>query len=625
MADDSDDLLDYYQRELSYLRHQGAEFAQHYPRVAARLDYAGAESPDPHVERMLESFAFLTARIQRRLDSEFPEIPAALLGVLYPHLTAPVPSMAIAQVQVDPGQARAATGFTIPRHTQLHAETSDGLPCRFQTCYPVTLWPIEVAAAAIRPAADFPFLDRRNDVAAVLRLTLRGMGRLSFADLAPTRLRLHLNADPITGGTLYELLLNQVREIAIRPGGHKLPARTLPATCIRPVGFLPAEDVLPWPNHAHAAYRLVQEYFVFPAKFLFLDLEGLGDFGGGAEVELLFLLAEPPRRPLTSDAGLFRLNCTPIINLFRRTTEPIRLDQTQVDYRLAPDNHRERSTEIHSILKVSASSAFEDDSTAFQPFYSFEHGGHKGGSTPGEGPPGGAAVGRSQARAFWLARRQPTGRADLPGSDMILSFLDLDFKPTRPATRVVFAHTLCTNRGVAAQMPVGARLNIEVDAPLSAILCLSKPTRQLAPPFGGEMLWRLVSHLSLNRLSLAGARAGDQAGLTALREILCLYAAYDDATVRSQLAGLAALACRDVVRRIGTEAWRGFCRGTEVRLELDEEGFVGGHPFLLAAVLNRFFGLYAAVNSFTQLVLTSRQRHGVWKTWEPLAGDRAVL
>ena len=174
-------------------------------------------------------------------------------------------------------------------------------------------------------------------------------------------------------------------------------------------------------------------------------------------------------------------------------------------------------------------------------------------------------------------------------------------------------------------MPVGARLNIEVDAPLSAILCLSKPTRQLAPPFGGEMLWRLVSHLSLNRLSLAGARAGDQAGLTALREILCLYAAYDDATVRSQLAGLAALACRDVVRRIGTEAWRGFCRGTEVRLELDEEGFVGGHPFLLAAVLNRFFGLYAAVNSFTQLVLTSRQRHGVWKTWEPLAGDRAVL
>jgi type VI secretion system protein ImpG len=607
MTDGCDDLLDYYQRELSYLRHQGAEFAQHYPRVAARLDLSGTDSPDPHVERVLESFAFLTARIQRRLDSEFPEIPAALLGVLYPHLTAPVPSMAIAQIQVDPGQARAATGFTIPDNTQLHAEAIDGLPCRFRTCYPVTLWPIEVAAAAIRPAADFPFLDRRSDVAAVLRLTLRGMGRLTFADLTPGCLRLHLNADPIAGGTLYELLLNQVREVAIRPAGRPLPARTLPASHIRPVGFLPAEDVLPWPRHAHAAYRLIQEYFVFPEKFLFLDVDGLGDFGDGTEVDLLFLLAEPPRRPLTIDAGLFRLNCTPIINLFRRTSEPIRLDQTQVDYRLSPDSHRERSTEIHSILKVSASSSFEDDSTVFQPFYSFEHGNSQGAAPNG--------------RSFWMARRQPTGRADLPGSDMILSFLDLDFKPTRPPTRVVFAHTLCTNRGVAAQIPVGTRLNIEVDAPLSAIVCLSKPTRQLEPPFGGETLWRLVSHLSLNRLSLAG----DEAGLAALREILCLYAAYDDATVRSQLAGLTGLACRHVVRRIGSDAWRGFCRGTEVRLELDEDGFVGGHPFLLASVLNRFFGLYAAVNSFTQLVLTSRQRHGVWKTWEPLAGDRAVL
>jgi type VI secretion system protein ImpG len=607
MPDGRDDLLDYYQRELTYLRHQGAEFARHYPRVAARLDLSGTESPDPHVERLLESFAFLTARIQHRLDSEFPEIPAALLGVLYPHLIAPVPSMAIVQAQVDPAQTRAAAGFTLPNQTQLYAESTDGLPCRFRISYRTTVWPIEVAAAALRPPADFPFLDRRSEVGAVLRLTLRTMGRLNFSDVAPASLRLHLNADPIAAGTLYELLLNQVREVAIRPAGSRLPARTLPATAIRPVGFQPDEDVLPWPCYAHVAYRLIQEYFVFPEKFLFLDLNGLGDFGDGGEAELLFLLAEPPRRPIAIEAGMFRLNCMPMVNLFRRTTEPIRLDQTQVDYPLRPDGNRERSTEIHSILKVSASSRFEDDSTVFQPFYSFNHAAN---------PP--EQIG---SRAFWLARREPTGRADLPGSDVILSFLDLDFRPTRPPARMVFAHTLCTNRGVAAQIPVGARLHIEVDAPLSAILCLTKPTPQLAPPFGGETLWRLVSHLSLNRLSLGG---GD-AGLAALREILCLYAAYDDATVRGQLAGLAGLSARNVVRRIGPEAWRGFCRGTEIRLELDEERFVGSHPFVLASVLNRFFGLYAAVNSFTQLVLTSRQRHGVWKTWEPLAGDRVVL
>lgn len=598
-----DDLLDYYQRELSYLRQEGAEFAARYPRVAARLDLSGAESPDPHVERLLESFAFLTARIQRTLDSEFPQIPSAMLGVLYPHLLAPVPSLAVAQFEVDPDQARAATGFTLPDETPLFAEAVDGLTCRFRTGYPVELWPIEVAEAAIQPSAAFNFLDHRSDVGAVLRLTLRGMGKLTFVDMAPKRLRFHLHAGAMSGGALYELLMNEVRGVAVRPAGAAQPVRELPAGAVRPVGFAPDEDVLPWPRHAHQAYRLIQEYFVFPEKFLFVDVEGLSDLGAGKEVELLFLLSAPPRRSIAVDRGTFRLNCAPIVNLFRKTTEPVRLDQTQVDYRLLPDSYRERSTEIHSILKVSASSSFEDDSRAFQPFYSFDHG-----------------AARADARAFWTARRQPTGRADLPGTDMVLSFLDLDFKPTRPPAQVVFAHTLCTNRGVAEQMPAGARLEIEVDAPLRGVACLTKPTRQITPPLGGQTLWRLVSHLSLNHLSLDG-----EAGLTALREILRLYAAFDDASVNGQVAGLSGLSCSSVVRRVGNEAWRGFCRGTEVRLELDEERFVGSHPFLLASVLNRFFGLYAAVNSFTQLVLTSRQRNGIWKTWPPLAGDRPVL
>lgn len=604
--DDRNDLLDYYQRELDYLRHEGASFAARYPRVASRLDLSGAESPDPHVERLLESFAFLTARIQRTLDSDFPQIPAALLGVLYPHLVAPVPSMAVAQFLVDPDQARAATGFTLPDETPLFAEATDGLTCRFRTAYPVELWPIEVTDAAIQAAAAFPFLDRRGAVGAVLRITLRGMGKLSFADMAPKRLRLHLSG--AAAGVLYETLLNEACGVAVRPVGASVPLRELPASCLRPVGFAPNEDVLPWPRHAHHAYRLIQEYFVFPEKYLFIDVDELGDgitasLGEGKEVDLLVLLVNPPRRPVAVDRTLFRLNCAPIVNLFRKTSEPVRLDQTQVEYRLPPDSYRERSTEIHSILKLSASSAYEDDSRVFQPFYSFDHGAQ-----------------RADSRAFWTARRQPTGRADLPGTDLMLSFLDLDFKPTRPPAQVVFAHTLCTNRGVAEQMPAGARMEIEVDAPLQGIVCLTKPTRQATPPLGGQTLWRLVSHLSLNHLSLDG-----EAGLAALREILRLYAAFDDATVSGQVSGLSGLSSGQVVRRIGGEAWRGFCRGTEIRLELDEERFVGSHPFLLASVLNRFFGLYAGVNSFTQLVLTSRQRNGIWKTWPPLAGDQPVL
>jgi type VI secretion system protein ImpG len=613
-----DELLDYYQRELSYLRHEGAAFATRYPRVAARLDFSDAESPDPHVERLLESFAFLTGRIQRTLDAGFPQIPAAFLGVLYPHLVAPVPSMAIARFEVDPDHARAAVGFTLPDNTPLFAEAGDGLTCRFRTGYPVELWPVEVAEASLQPSAAFGFLDHRADVGAVLRLRLRGMGKLTFADMAPRRLRFFLHAGAMASGALYELLLNEVRGVAVRPAGASGPVRELPASAVRAVGFSPDEDVLPWPGHAAHAYRLIQEYFVFPEKFLFLDVDGLDGYGQGKEAELLFLLAAPPRRPVAIDRTTFHLNCAPVVNLFRRTSEPVRLDQRQVEFRLVPDAYRERSTEIHSILKVSASSAYEDDSRTFQPFYSFSHQAASHQAASHQTASHQAA--RADARAFWIARREPAGRADLSGTDMMLSFLDLDFKPTRPPAQAVFAHTLCTNRGVAEQMPAGARLNIEVDAPLKGIACLTKPTRQLTPPLGGQTLWRLVSHLSLNHLSLDG----DQ-GLEALREILRLYATFDDASVAGQVAGLSGLSCAPVVRRIGNEAWRGFCRGTQVGLELDEERFVGGHPFLLASVLNRFFGLYAGVNSFTQLVLTSRQRHGIWKTWPPLAGDRPVL
>lgn len=605
MPDDSrEDLLDHYQRELLYLRTQGAEFAARYPKVAARLDFGGGQSTDPHVERLLESFAFLTARIQRTLDAEFPLIPSALLDVLYPALTAPVPSLAIARMDVDPAQARAAGGFTVPDNTTLFSESVDGTVCRFRTGYPVELWPIEVVEAAIEPASAFTFLDGRREVGAVLRVRLCALGRLTFADMAPERLRFHLHAGPTGGGALYELLLNQTRAVAVRPVGRTQPTMERPSDVIRPVGFASDEDVIPWMPYAHQGYRMIQEYFVFPEKYLFVDVCGLGGYGDGTETDLLFLLAAPPRRRVHVDRGTVRLNCVPIVNLFRRTSEPVRLDRTQLEYRLVPDSHRERSTEIHSIVRMSASSSFDDDSRAFHPFFAFDHG-----------------MSRDEARAFWTVRRQPTGRADLPGTDMLVSFVDLDFRPTRPPAQVVFAHTLCTNRAVAEQMPVGARLEMEVDAPVKGIVCLTKPTPQIPPPMGGATLWRLVSHLSLNHLSLDGGAGG----LKALREILRLYAAVGGSTVDEQVAGVTGLACRDVVRRVGSDVWRGFCRGTEIRLTLDEDRFVGSHPFLLAAVLERFFALYAAMNAFTQLVLVSEQRPGVWKTWPPLAGDRPVL
>jgi type VI secretion system protein ImpG len=597
-----EELLDLYQAELSYLRRSGAAFAEMYPKVAGRLELGGDECPDPHVERLIEAFAFLTARIQHNLNEEFPEITSSLLDVLYPHYLCPVPSTTVARMEVDPAQGKLTSGHLVPRHTPLFAQTRDGLHCRFRTCYPVTLWPVEVAYAGFESTDRYDFLEGMPQVATVLRIRVESLGG-SLRELDLRRLRFYLDGEMRTATALYELLFAHATRVAILPEGAERPV-LLPQPSLLPVGLGADEEVLPYPPHSHPGYRLLQEYFTAPRKFLFFDADHLDAHRSERHFDLLVLLDRLPPDRLAVDRHNFVLGCTPVVNLFRRTTEPIRLHHRTTEYRLVPDVRRERTTEVHSIQRVSATSDRADETQTIEPFYSFSH------AARGRGP-----------RAFWTARRRPSGRKDVPGTEMWLSFLDLDFRPAEPDTQTVYAHTLCTNRRLAEQLPDGALLQIEESAPLHRIVALHAPTRQLDPALGGAAQWRLISHLSLNHLSLESGRDG----LRALREILRLYAAFGQPSIHEQIMGIREMECRRVVRRVGADAWRGFCRGTEVTLTFDEESFAGTSAFLLATVLNHFFGLYASVNSFTQTVARSRQREGTWKRWEPRAGEQTVL
>lgn len=601
-ANQREELLRYYKSELTYLRRMGSAFAELYPRVAARLELGTDECADPQVERLLESFAFLTARLQHDIDSEFPEITNALLGVLYPQFNSPVPSMTIARFDVDPEQGKLTTGHLVNKQTQLFAYTSQGLPCRFRTCYPVTLWPLAVSEAGFEDTKQFDFLDADTRVASILRLKLTCLTG-TLQELSLKQLRFYLNGDPMLVNALYELLFSNVRHVAILPENGVHPVY-LPPGSIKPVGFGLDEDVLPYPPQAHPGYRLLQEYFAFPEKYFFFDLDNLDRHGSTKTIDLLIMLDRQPAEQLAVSHDTFALGCTPIINLFSKTTEPIRLDHRSLDYRLIPDKRRERTTEIHSILSVSASSNADDQTRNFEPFYSYNH--HMEGK---------------EHKAFWHSRRLPTQRKDVPGTEMFLSFLDLDFTPSQPPVQTVYAHTLCTNRELATQLPAGALLQTEEKAPLHRISCIFKPTLPLSPPIRGATLWRLISHLSLNHLSLSEGRDG----LTALREILKLYSFSDRPSTQQQIAGIREMTCRKIVRHMGTEAWRGFCRGTEVTLVFDEDLYVGSGAFMFSAVLSRFFALYAAINSFTQLNIKSRQREGIWKQWPPMAGEKTVL
>jgi len=599
----SEDFLVYYLEELSYLRQMGQRFARAYPKVAGRLELQRDECPDPHVERLIESFAFLTARIQSDLDSDFPEIAAELLNVLYPHYLTPVPSMTIVRFEVDPQRGKLTSGHEIPRHTQLFAHAERGAVCRMRTAYPVTLWPIAVKSAEIDTPDNFEFLDNASDVASVLRLRLESRAD-PFDVLEIDNLRFYLHGEPVLVGRLYELLMNDLVRIAVLPAGTKTP-RQIPRDAVVPAGFERDEDVIPYPKYSHPAYRLLQEYFAFPEKFHFFDVRRLRGCMTGQSVDLLFLFNKIPPAKLLLSPDTFGLGCTPAINLFRKTSEPIRIDHRKLEYPLVSDARREKTTEIHSILSVSGTSDVADPTRDYAPFYSFTH-----------------DMERRGQRAFWHAKRVPSQHPDMTGTDLLLSFRDLDFSPARPPDEIVYAHLLCTNRALAAEIPAGGVLQTDEAAPASRIVCLKKPTRPIDPPLGGQALWRLVSHLSLNYLSLDET----EDSLKALREILGLYCVSDAPAMRQQIQGIRRMSHRKVVRRMDVAAWKGFCRGTEVDLLIDESAFVGASAFLFASVINRFLGLFASTNSFTQLLIRrSARENEVWKRWRPMAGAKAVL
>jgi type VI secretion system protein ImpG len=593
-----DELLQFYRDELTYLRRMGGEFARDHAKLAGRLELSPNECADPHVERLIQSFAFLTARLQLRLRDEFPEITTALLGALYPQLINPIPAMAIAQFALDPKQGKTTAGYLIPKSTSLFHDTPQKLTCRFRTCYPLTLWPLDVVSARIEDPGDVNFLSTETNVAAVLRLELRCLQ--TFKELELDSLRFFLSGEDTAVNRLYELLFSRLSKIAILPGDRDKPTY-LSRNSIKEVGFGADEEVLVYPPNAHPGYRLLQEYFTFPDKFNFFDLHGLRDHGAAKTLEIFFLLTERPSRSLTVNEKTFKLGCTPIINLFPKTTEPIRLDHRSVEYELIPDKRRERTTEIHSILSVSASSDPGKVEQNYEPFYSYSH----------------FMEGRKH-RAFWHATRRNSNRKDFPGTEVFLSFLDLNFKPTDPPTQTVYAHTLCTNRLLTRNMQENEPLQLEEKLLAHSITVVGKPSLPLSPLLGGSTVWRLISHLSLNHLSLS---EGSDC-LNALREILGLYCASDRPSTHNQINGITKMEIVKKSMYTGKDAWRGFCRGTGITLTFDEDLYQGSSAFLLGSVLNSFFGLYTAVNSFTQLTIRKRsQPEVIWKQWEPRAGD----
>lgn len=616
----SEDLYPYYERELLFIRQFSQEFARLYPAAAGRLLLEPNRSVDPHVERLIEAFALIAGRIHHKLDDEFPELTQGMLGVLYPHYLAPIPSMAIVQFVLDPTRTKLPKGFLIDRHSRLHSPPINDIACKFRTAYPVTLWPIALTGAGLYPPPFPAELSPPPRADAMLVLQMECQGGLNFADLSLDRLRFFMEGDSQIVAILYELIFNQALQVLFRPleresrkGSFRLP----PAQCLTPVGFERDESLLPFPRRSFPGYRLLTEFFAFPNKFWFFDLGGFRQVrqaGYERKMEVvIFLDRYLPSLKSAINAQTFRLGCTPIVNLFDQVAEPIPLTQERHEYRIVPDVARTAGTEVYSVNGVTSVDPASGRTTEYQPFYSLRHG-----------------VSQNDQQTFWHLSRKQSLREGDRGTEVFLNLVDLGFRPSLPAESTLIVQTTCTNRELASQLHrFGNQLNLvlEAVAPLSEVRCLRMPTPVLRPSLRRGAYWRLMSHLNLNHLSLTG-----EEGCEALREILRLYDFSDAeskqhfAVVRNLIDGISSMQSRIVVgRRTGASGVPGFCQGIEVTMEFDEPKYIGTGVLLFASVLERFLGLYVNINSFSQLIAKTKQGEGFYKKWPPRAGDLSLL
>jgi len=607
------ELREYYESELTFLRQIGAEFADKYPKIASRLVLEPDRCEDPHAERLLEAFALLAARVHLRIDDDFPQITEALLNILYPHYLRPVPSMTVAQFHSDPESGKLTSALKIPKGTVLYSRPVDGVPCKFRTAYDSTLWPLKVSQVQwMTPDRVRPAL--RSSEAAVLRVELECFPDVSFEKLELETLGFYLNGESAVVHALYELLCRNCVRILVRdPLKPKAPARELPARSLEPTGFGENEDVLPYPRRSFIGYRLLQEYFAFPEKFFFMSLKGLGELQRGGlttRAELLFLISpfeqdgRHQRLEVAVNEKTVRLGCAPIINLFSQAAEPILVDQTRYQYPIVPDARRRQTMEIYSVDEVVSTDAETHETVTYHPLYSERHAVE--GTTP----------------AYWYITRALSNRKGDEGTDVFLSLVDISARPMLLDYDTVTVRCTCTNRDLVTRLPFGSEagdFEMTGSAAIKRIVALHKPTRTQRPPLDGKTLWALISHLSLNYLSIVDD------GKEALQKILELYDFSDSPEIKKQISGIAAVSSRRHFTRVASEYGVGFARGTRVEIEFDEEQFSGSGAYLFASVLEKFLSLYTSMNSFTQLVARSRQRKEVLEEWAPRAGQSMLI
>jgi type VI secretion system protein ImpG len=560
----------YYQRELAYLRVLAAEFSRAHPAVAPLLS---GPSSDPDVERLLEGAAFISSQLTRQLDESYDRLAENLMELVLPQLLRDIPGCTMMRFTPKPALTEP---IVIPKGSRMASTEVDGVSCIFSTTSSVELAPLRLAAAV---------LDDRPGKRATLRLDFA----MTFPAAAAMvkRLRLYLcGSRPEALSRLYALH-RFVTRLVFQAGKTR---RDLPGEALKPAGFAPEDSLFPYPATALPCYRLLQEYYVFPEKFFFLDMPVPDLDAGKAGVESFSCtieLRQPDHGGFPTFAQKdFALFATPAVNLFPYETIPVRADHRQDAYPVRAN--ASRSEAYHPYQITSVRSIGPEGEKEYSPLLS--HGG--GNAAP-------------SYRIHY--RRTEHGRR---GMKLSLSYPQ---GGPMPEPETLSLDVLYSNGDLPARLNSGdVRLPLSSSPPLADFENLIPPTGLTPAPAEGDMAWTMLAHLHLNYLPLADART--------LRAMLLAYlpektdALYAGAN-KKRIESIVSLTANNT-----DYLWKGRpVRGTDLALTLDESCFSNtGGMYLFAMVIASFLQEYSPINSFVRVTATDTLNRNRFQWLKPM-------
>lgn len=580
---DIDVISHYYNQELEYLREAGTYFSTKFPKIAKRLDFSHTQSCDPHVERLLESFAFLTGNLQKQIDDSFPRFANALLEILYKPLVTSTPSAAIAHFEIDKKRISKYFNITIPKGTKLHTTSNDTAISTFITSEKLDLVPIQIVDAKVITKEE---LISKTSISEIyyLKLQCNWLGKPAPLD-NDINVKFYLNGDLFIKSKIFAALFSSNSPVLLQTSDNII--ETL--NPIYPIGLDTDQALYPYPSTIHQGFRLLHEYFSFCEKFYGFDIKLTKNTHFNKEFYLYVPLAQHIDRISINN---FLLNSVPIVNIFSKISEPIIADGTKLNYKLIPDAYAYESTDIYSIQKIVQINKNTNDTTDVPNFFN-----HSSDNL------------ECHPQIFWTSS---ISHNKSQTNDLYISFINTNFDPCTDNENIFFAHILCTNKNAPHKLPAGSQLQVEISLPIETIFCIDRPTPSQPPPSDDKKLWQLISALSLNSLSF------QQNGIAKLKSILNIFADLSHSSLISEINSIVSLDVNQLSVQIDKSIIKGFATGYDVNITFDQDIQNLGLP--LSCVLSKFFEMYVGINNFCRVNVLNTRKHGILKKWKTTQG-----